>query len=238
MNSTSPAAPISIVLADDHVLLRTGLRMLLEREPAFQIVGEASDGEELLRLVDEKTPDIAIVDISMPRVDGFACIREIRSKGLRTRVIVLTMHDDEGYIREVMRIGASGYVQKSSVDTELFQAIREVSRGNIYLSSEDSRRMLQLLIAEPLKGPEKDDPYVILSAREREVLKRIAQGHSLKEIGDQMHLSIKTVDTYKTRILEKLNYTKKSELVSYALKYGFISEKDAAPIAPGNMGNI
>lgn len=217
---------ISIILADDHVLLRTGLRMLLEREPAFQVVGEASDGEELLRLVDEKRPDIAIVDISMPRVDGFECIREIRSKGLKTRIIVLTMHDDEGYIREVMRIGASGYVQKSSVDTELYQAIREVSAGGIYLSLEDSRRMLQLLITEPVKAVEKDDPYAVLSAREREVLKQIARGHSLKEIADGMHLSIKTVDTYKTRILEKLNFTKKSELVAYALKYGFISDRD------------
>jgi len=219
-------AIISIVLADDHVLLRTGLRMLLEREPSFQVVGEASDGEELLRLVADKKPDIAIVDISMPRVDGFECIREIRSKGLKTRIIVLTMHDDESYIREVMRIGASGYVQKSSVDTELFQAIREVSLGNIYLSSEDSRRVLQSLISEPMKSIESDDPYVVLSSREREVLKQIVRGHSLKEIADQMHLSIKTVDTYKTRILDKLNFTKKSELVSYALKYGFISDKD------------
>ncbi len=224
--------PISIVLADDHVLLRTGLRMLLERETAFRVVGEASDGEELLRLVDEKQPDIAIVDISMPKVDGFECIREIRSKGLKTRVIVLTMHDDIGYIREVMRIGASGYVKKHSVDTELYQAIREVSCGNIYLSPEDSRSMLQLLFTEPVKGFEKDDPYAILSAREREVLKSIARGHSLKEIADAMHLSIKTVDTYKTRILEKLNFTKKSELVSYALKHGFISDNDSTTGTP------
>ena len=218
---------ITIVLADDHVLLRTGLRMLLEREPTFQVVGEASDGEELLRLVEEKRPDIAIVDISMPRVDGFECIREIKSKGVKTRVIVLTMHDDVGYIREVMRIGASGYVQKRSVDTELFQAIREVSCGNIYLSPEDSQRMLELLFTEPVKSVEKDDPYAVLSAREREVLKLIARGHSLKEIADSMHLSIKTVDTYKTRILEKLNFTKKSELVRYAIKYGFISGSDS-----------
>lgn len=216
---------ISIVLADDHVLLRTGLRMLIERDPSFRVVGEASDGEELLRLVEEKKPDIAIVDISMPKVDGFECIKELKCIGSRTKIIVLTMHDDTCYIQEVMRIGASGYVRKSSVDTELFLAIREVSRGNIYLSSQDSKDLLNRLIAEPLQNPCADDPYAVLSAREREVLKLIVRGYSLKEIGDQMHLSIKTVDTYKTRILDKLNFTKKSELVSYAMKYGFISDQ-------------
>ena len=217
---------ITIVLADDHVLLRSGLKLLLEREPFFKVVGEASDGEEALRVLQEKKPDIIILDISMPNTDGIECIKEIKSRGLKTKIIVLTMHEDENYIKEVMRSGAVAYVQKGSVDTELFLAIREVSKGMIYLSPKDSRSLLNMLVAEPLQKVKEDDPYTILSSREREVLKLLARGYSLKEIGDNLFLSIKTVDTYKTRIMEKLNFTKKSQLVSYALKYGFISEKE------------
>lgn len=217
---------ITIVLADDHVLLRSGLRLLLDREPSFEIVGEASDGEELLQILEETRPEIVILDISMPRMDGLECIREIKSRGLRTKIIVLTMHNDESYIKEVMSGGASGYVQKGSVDTELFLAIKEVSRGRIYLNDRDSKNLLHTLVTEPWKKREDDDPYLLLSAREREVLKLLARGHSLKEAGDMLFLSVKTVDTYKTRIMEKLNFTKKSELVSYALKHGFLTDKN------------
>lgn len=215
---------ITIVLADDHVLLRSGLKLLLEREPSFKVVGEASDGEEALLILQEKRPDIIILDISMPNMDGLECIREIKSRGFKTKIIVLTMHDDESYIKEVMRAGAVAYVQKGSVDTELFLAIREVNKGMIYLSPKDSTSLLNMLVIEPMKKVQEDDPYTLLSSREREVLKLLARGYSLKEIGDKLYLSIKTVDTYKTRIMEKLNFTKKSQIVSYALKYGFISE--------------
>jgi DNA-binding NarL/FixJ family response regulator len=217
---------ITIVLADDHVLLRSGLKLLLEREPLFKVVGEASDGEEALKVLQEKKPDIIILDISMPNIDGIECIKEIKSRGLKTKIIVLTMHDDENYIKEVMRAGAVAYVQKGSVDTELFLAITEVNKGMIYLSPKDSRCLLNMLVTEPAQKAREDDPYIILSSREREVLKLLSRGYSLKEIGDELYLSIKTVDTYKTRIMEKLNFTKKSQLVSYALKYGFISEKE------------
>ena len=220
------ARKITIVLADDHVLLRSGLRLLLDREPSFQVVGEASDGEELLKLLEDTAPEIVILDISMPKVDGIECIKEIKSRGLKTKIIVLTMHDDENYIKEVMSNGAAGYVQKGSVDTELYLAIKEVSRGMIYLSPRDSRNLLNTLVTKPWKKPEDDDPYLILSSREREVLKLMARGYSLKETADSLYLSIKTVDTYKTRIMEKLNFTKKSELVSYALKHGFLSDKE------------
>lgn len=220
------ARKITIVLADDHVLLRSGLRLLLDREPSFQVVGEASDGEELLKLLEDTAPEIVILDISMPKVDGIECIKEIKSRGLKTKIIVLTMHDDENYIKEVMSNGAAGYVQKGSVDTELYLAIKEVSRGMIYLSPRDSRNLLNTLVTKPWKKPEDDDPYLILSSREREVLKLMARGYSLKETADSLYLSIKNVDTYKTRIMEKLNFTKKSELVSYALKHGFLSDKE------------
>ena len=144
---------ITLVLADDHVLLRSGLRLLLDREPSFQIVGEASDGEELLRVLEETKPEIVILDISMPKMDGIECIKEIKSRGMRTKIIVLTMHDDESYIKEVMSNGAAGYVQKCSVDTELLLAIKEVSRGMVYLNDKDSRNLLHTLVTEPWRKP-------------------------------------------------------------------------------------
>jgi DNA-binding NarL/FixJ family response regulator len=217
---------ITIVLADDHILLRSGLRLLLDREPSFEVVGEASDGEELLQLLDAVQPDIVILDLSMPKIDGIECLKEIISRGYKTKIIVLTMYDDEHYIKEVMRCGAMGYVQKGSVDTELFLAIREVSRGRIYLNAKDSQNLLSTLVSESWHKPEPDDPYLVLSAREREVLKLLSRGYSLKEAADSLYLSIKTVDTYKTRIMEKLNFTKKSELVSYALKHGLLTDKE------------
>lgn len=217
---------ITIVLADDHVLLRSGLKLLLEKEPSFKVVGEASDGEEVLGVLEEKDPDIVILDISMPRLDGIECIKEIKSRGMKAKIIILTMHDDENYIKEVMRAGAVGYVQKGAVDTELFLAIKEVSKGQVFLNEKDSKNLLQILISENQRKPNEDDPYIILSSREREVLKLLACGYSLKEIADSLYLSIKTVDTYKTRIMEKLNYTRKSELVGYALKYGFITKRE------------
>jgi len=217
---------ITLILADDHVLLRSGLRLLLDREPAFSVVGEASDGEELLHLLEEIVPDIVILDLSMPKIDGLECIKEIKSRALKTKIIVLTMHNDENYIKEVLSSGAMGYVQKCSVDTELFQAIWQVSSGQVYLNSRDAQNLLSTLVKTTWQKPEDDDPYTILSAREREVLKMLAHGYTLKDIADNLFLSIKTVDTYKTRIMDKLNITKKSELVSYAIRHGFISDKE------------
>jgi DNA-binding NarL/FixJ family response regulator len=217
---------ITLVLADDHVLLRSGLKLLLNREPSFSVVGEASDGEELLRLLEETVPDIVILDLSMPKIDGIECIKEIKRRGLKTKIIVLTMHDDENYIKEVLGSGAMGYVQKCSVDTELFQAIWQVSSGKVYLNSRDAQNLLSTLVKTTWQKPENDDPYTILSAREREVLKMLAHGYTLKDIADTLFLSIKTVDTYKTRIMDKLNFTRKSELVSYAIRHGFISDKE------------
>jgi DNA-binding NarL/FixJ family response regulator len=216
----------TLVLADDHVLLRSGLKLLLDRDPTLTVVGEASDGEELLRVLEETQPDLVILDISMPRLDGLECIKEIKSRGLKTRIIVLTMHDDENYIQEVLGSGAMGYVQKSAVDTELFAAIRQVRSGQVYLNTQDAQNLLNNLARTVWRKPEEKDPYTILSAREREVLKLLARGFTLKDIADRLYLSVKTVDTYKSRIMEKLNFSKKSELVSYALHHGFISDKE------------
>lgn len=214
---------ITIVLADDHVLLRTGLKLLLEKNPNIKVVGEASDGAETINLLEELKPEILILDISMPKVDGIECIKEIKNRGLKTKIIVLTMHSDEQYIKEVISVGAMGYIQKGSVDTELFLAIKKVSEGDIYLNEKVAETLFKILATSPIEEREPDNPYVLLSPREREVLKLLAKGFLMKDIADELTLSIKTVDTYKTRIMVKLEITKRSELVEYALKYNLLS---------------
>lgn len=215
---------IRIILADDHILLRSGLKLLLETEPEIEVVGEASDGYQAIQAVEETKADMLVLDLSMPVMDGLECIREIRSRGMPIKIIVLTMHEDENYVKEVMRAGAQGYVQKAAVDTELFAAIEAVRQGKLYLSQSSTQTLLTIL----LSGKDEtdafaDNPYTVLSPREREVLKYLVRGYSVSEIAATLALSIKTIDTYKTRIMDKLGFTKKSEMVQYALKHGLLA---------------
>ncbi len=214
---------LTVLLADDHKLLRSGLKLLLQRNPDLLVVGEAADGEETLRLFGQLEPDILLLDLSMPNMDGMECLREIKSRRPDAKVIILTMHEDENYIRQAMQAGASAYVQKSAADTDLFKAIEAVQAGELYLSQQDSKLLLHVLLSRGQETVDKQAPYVLLSPREREVLRLIAHGYSLAEVAEKLSLSIKTVDTYKVRLMEKLAATKKSELVSYALKYGLLS---------------
>jgi two-component system response regulator NreC len=218
------AKKIRVVLADDHKLLRAGLKLLLEANSSIEVVGEASDGLEAIELLGRIPADVAIIDLSMPNMDGIACIKEIKSKGLTPAIIVLTMHEDENYIREVMHAGAMAYIQKASVDTELFQAIYAVMEGRIYLSQQNTQALLTLMLQDnPAEEKKQRDPYSVLSARELEVLKFLAYGYGIGEIAANLSISTKTVDTYKARIMEKLNFTHKREIVSYALKYHLLS---------------
>ncbi|WP_319402104.1 response regulator transcription factor [uncultured Anaeromusa sp.] len=216
---------IRIILADDHSVLRVGLKMLLESESHFSVVGEAADGEELLILLEKTAVDVVVVDLSMPKMGGLECIKEIRSRGMDVKILVLTMFGDETYIREVMQAGANGYVEKQAVDAELFAALKAVAAGQFYLSSKNSQALLNSLFTAAPR-PSGQDPYEVLSVREREVLKLLVRGYSLSEIGAKLFLSVKTVDTYKTRLMEKLGLNKKSELVEYSLKHGLLSTKD------------
>ncbi|NCB77932.1 MAG: response regulator transcription factor [Negativicutes bacterium] len=216
---------IRIILADDHSVLRVGLKMLLESESHFSVVGEAADGEELLILLEKTAVDVVVVDLSMPKMGGLKCIKEIRSRGMDVKILVLTMFGDETYIREVMQAGANGYVEKQAVDAELFAALKAVAAGQFYLSSKNSQALLNSLFTAAPR-PSGQDPYEVLSVREREVLKLLVRGYSLSEIGAKLFLSVKTVDTYKTRLMEKLGLSKKSELVEYSLKHGLLSTKD------------
>ena len=216
---------IRIILADDHSVLRVGLKMLLESESHFSVVGEAADGEELLILLEKTAVDVVVVDLSMPKMGGLECIKEIRSRGMDVKILVLTMFGDETYIREVMQAGANGYVEKQAVDAELFAALKAVAAGQFYLSSKNSQALLNSLFTAAPR-PSGQDPYEVLSVREREVLKLLVRGYSLSEIGAKLFLSVKTVDTYKTRLMEKLGLSKKSELVEYSLKHGLLTTKD------------
>lgn len=214
---------LKVLLADDHKLLRSGLKLLLQRNPAMQVVGEAADGEQTLKLYEQLQPDILLLDLSMPAMDGMECLKEIKSRYPGSKVIVLTMHEDENYIKRAMEAGASAYVPKSAADTDLFKAIEAVQAGGIYLSQQDSNLLLHVLLHREQETIDEKAPYVLLSPREREVLRLVAHGYSLAEVADKLSLSIRTVDTYKVRLMDKLKTTKKSELVSYALKYGLLS---------------
>ncbi|MDF2500422.1 MAG: two component transcriptional regulator, LuxR family [Anaerosporomusa subterranea] len=216
---------VKIILADDHILLRSGLKMLLESRPGLKVVGEASDGLEALHIMEATPADIIVLDLSMPNMDGMECIREIKSRGLAIRAIVLSMHEDENYVREVMQAGAMGFVQKGAVDTELFTAIDCVRQGKLFLSQSHTQLLLSCLLTNSAAQEKTDDPYVILSPREREVLKLLAHGHSISDAAVMLTLSVKTVDTYKTRLMEKLGFSKRTELVSYALKHGLLASE-------------
>jgi two-component system, NarL family, response regulator NreC len=215
---------ISIILADDHSVLRTGLKLLLNNEPDMKVVGEASDGEQVLRLLEKERANILILDLSMPNMGGLECIKEIKSRSVAIKVLVLTMYENDDYLVEVMQAGAMGYVEKNALDTELFQAVRTVSNGQRYLSPQKAQALLQSLLSET-RPIQCSNPYTVLTFREREVLKFMARGYSMSQIAQFLCISVKTVDTHKTRMMEKLGFTEKSELVDYALRHGLLAVK-------------
>lgn len=215
---------IKIILADDHAILRAGLKLLLEAEEDIAIIGEASDGAELKQKLTLLNPDLIILDLSMPKVNGIEFLRWLknRKKYENIRVLILTMHEEEEYIREALAAGANGYVEKSAFDTELITAIHTVMKGELYLNKKNAFTMLDTII----KHDAGSDPYSLMSKREMEVLRYLARGYSLSEAGEQLHLSLKTIDTYKKRIFTKLNISKKSELVDYALQHNLFDLPD------------
>lgn len=213
---------IKVILADDHSVLRTGLKLLLNNEPDLLVVGEAADGLQVLALLDKIVADVLIIDLSMPMMSGLECIKEIKSRGICIKILVLTMYENEDYLRETMQSGALGYVEKNAVDTELFEAVRTIAKGQRYLSPKKAQALLNSLLTTVHKAPG-NDPYTILSVREREILKYMTRGYSMSQIAQLLCISVKTVDTHKTRMMEKLGYTEKTELVKYALQNGLLS---------------
>lgn len=204
--------------------MRSGLKSLLNSDPQFEVIGEAENGIGAIRLVENLTPDVLILDLSMPDMNGIDCIKEIRSRGLTCPILVLTMYDDEEYIKEVMRSGANSYVLKKSADTELMESIIKIHNGKRFLNENLSHSLLNsLLYTNTDDLPDNHNPYRILSVREREVLRFLAHGHTNSEIATMLSLSPKTIDTYRSRIMNKLNIHRKSDLVNYAIQYKLIT---------------
>jgi two-component system response regulator NreC len=219
-----------ILLADDHAVLRAGLRLLIEAQADMVCVGEAGDGLETLARAEQLQPDLVLLDLSMPRLGGLAALPEIRRKAPQTRILVLTMHADEEYLRQCLKGGAAGYVLKQAADQELLLAIRAVMRDEVYIHPAMTRGLLGDLVdsSRDLSGSGKPERAADLSDREAEVIIQVARGHTNQEIADQLSLSIKTVETYRARAMEKLGLTSRAELVRYALKRGWLEER-AAP---------
>lgn len=216
---------IRVLLADDHAVLRAGLRVLLNNEPDIEVVGEAGDGEEALRAIAQMTPDVVVLDLIMPNIKGLDIIEQIIEKHPHTRVLVLTMHADTQYIRHVMKAGGAGYVLKSSADTELIKAIRVVAGGGSYLTPEATQVLISDYRDKPDPAPKEESGLDLLSDREREVLVMTALGYSSREIGELLFISPKSVDTYRQRLMEKLQLENRAELVQYALKNGLLEAK-------------
>ncbi len=212
---------IRVLLADDHAVLRAGLRALLAGEPDMEVVGEAEDGEDAIVQAERLKPDVVVLDIAMPRLNGLDAIRRIRQLGLPVKVLVLTMHAEEQYLLQVLRAGGSGYVLKASADTELMEAIRTVHRGDAFLYPSATALLLKDYRGH-IDGADSDH-YEDLSDREREVLALTAAGYTNQEIADKLIISAKTVDTYRSRIMEKLNLHHRSELVKFALRHGLLN---------------
>jgi two-component system, NarL family, response regulator NreC len=213
---------IRVLLADDHAILRSGLKALLNQEADMEVIGEASNGREAVQKAANLKPDVVVMDISMPEMDGLRAAEEIHHLGLPCRLVILTVHADEDYLFQMLRLGASGYVLKSSADMELIDAIRTAYRGDVFLYPSAVKKLL----GEYLKGGRSAEDTDSLTPREREVLKGTAEGFTNNEIAEQLVISPKTVDTYRQRIMEKLNLHHRSELVRYALKKGLLTARD------------
>ena len=213
---------IRILLADDHTVMRSGLRLLLERQPDFVVTGEAADGREAVALAASTAPDVVVMDVAMPLINGIEATRQIAAANPRTSVIILSMHSDESYVLRALKAGARGYLLKDSAETDLIKAVRAVHEGRNSFSPAISRMLLEDYIRQ-LQQRGGEDSYDLLSSREREILQLIAEGKSNKEIAALLNLSLYTVETHRTHILQKLNLHSVPELILYAVRKGIIS---------------
>jgi DNA-binding NarL/FixJ family response regulator len=208
--------PVRILLVDDHQLMRDGLRALLEREERFQVVGEASDGHAAIQQAQTLRPDVATVDLGLPRLNGLDAAQEIIRASPGTKVIALTMHSEDPYVLKALRAGVKGYVLKNQAGTELVQAIREVARGMNYLSPGVSQTVVEAWLGK------RDQAHDPLTLREREVLQLVAEGKTTKETGRVLGISVKTADSHRARLMRKLNIHETAGLVRYAIRLGLI----------------
>ena len=214
---------IRVILADDHSVVRAGLKAVLATAKDIDVVGEARDGAEALALVDRFHPDVAVMDLSMVGMDGVSATKEIVAKGGDTRVLILTMHPEEEYLVPLLEAGAAGYLVKSVADRELVDAVRAVAKGDVYVRPSAARVLARGLTRKDPHEVDRDR-FAKLTERERDVLRLTAQGYSAPEIGERLFISPKTVDTYKQRINEKLGISHRAEYVQFALRLGLLEK--------------
>jgi two-component system response regulator NreC len=212
---------IRILLIDDHAVLRAGLRLLLDGEPDMQVVGDAGDMAAALSLTERLLPDVILLDLTLPGIGGLAALPLLRKAAPAARILILTMHDDEGYVKQALHSGAAGYALKKAADSDLLSAVRTVMRGEVYVHPALTRSLLEDLLPNPA---ESSDPWETLSDREREVLILVARGHTSAEIGGQLSLSPKTVETYRMRGMEKLGLRSRAALVQFVLAHNLLAD--------------
>jgi two-component system response regulator NreC len=214
---------IRVLLADDHAILRSGLRLLVNSQSDMEVVSEAPDGEQAVQAVREARPDVALMDLTMPGGGGMRALQEIARDCPKTRALVLTMHDDPSYLRSVLAAGASGYVLKRSVDAELLAAIRAVHRGGTFVDPSLANVLVQDVLAKKGAQARRTRPVKILSDRELQVLKLVARGYSSQQIAKQILVGVKTVETYRSRLAQKLGLRTRSEVVRFAVQMGLLT---------------
>ncbi len=205
-----------VLIADDHGIVRSGLRLLLERQDDIEVVGEAADGAEARELAVRERPDLAILDVRMPKLTGLQATREIKQQAPEVAVLILSMHDDERYLFEALKAGAAGYVLKTQADTDLLDAVRAVERGEPFLTPEAQRAVIKEMLE---RGPDGADQ---LTPREEEIVKLVAEANTTRQIAEILHLSEKTVENHRANAMRKLGMRDRVELVRYAIRKGLI----------------
>lgn len=224
MSATSRPDVIRVILADDHLVVRAGLKALLGTSKDIEVVGEATNGREAVALVERLQPHIAVLDLDMPQMDGLAATRELVARGSATRVLILTMHTEDEYLVTLLEAGAAGYLVKNAADRELADAVRAVAAGGLYVQPAASLTLAKA-VARRAEHADEREKYLQLSERERDVLVLVAGGHSASEIGEKLFISPKTVETYKQRITEKLNLSHRPDYVQFCLRLGLLQAK-------------
>jgi two-component system response regulator NreC len=221
-NTLETVKHIRILLADDHNVVRRGLKLLLESQPDFSVVGEAADGRQAVEQAERTKPDVAVLDIAMPNLSGTEAAQRIGELLPSTAIVMLSMHSDEAYVLRALKAGARGYLLKDSAEGDLIAAIRNVTEGKTFFSPEVTRMLMEDYVRE-IRARGMDDSFQLLTSREREILQRLAQGESNKEIAAALNLSPYTIDTHRRNLQEKLNLHSLADLILYAVRKGVIS---------------
>jgi two-component system response regulator NreC len=214
--------PVRILLADDHTVMRNGLRLLLERQAHLQVVGEAADGRQAVALSETANPDVVVMDIAMPNLNGIEATRQIVNRNPRTAVAILSMHSDESYVIRALKAGARAYLLKDSAEADLLAAVRALTEGKSFFSPAISKILVEDYMRQ-LENRGAEDTYELLTNREREILQLLAEGRTNKEVANMLNLSLYTVETHRTHILQKLNLHSVPELILYAVRKGIIA---------------